>query len=46
MGRKALLYATGLIGAYLILVHYKGFSSDTSTAGNASVNLVKAFQGR
>lgn len=44
--RSALLWGAGLIAAYLVLVNYKGFTSDLGTAGTSSVNLVKAFQGR
>lgn len=46
MARKVLIYGAGLIGAYLILTHYTGFSRDVSAAGGGSVNLIKAFQGR
>lgn len=44
--KRVLFWGACLIGGYLVLVNYKGFTSDTSTAGAASVNLVKAFQGR
>lgn len=43
---KFVYWGAGLIAAYLVLTNYKGFSSDVSTAGTSSVNLVKAFQGR
>ncbi len=46
MGRKALLWGALLIGGYLVLVNFTGFTSDVSTAGTGAVNLVKAFQGR
>ena len=44
--RSALMWGAGLIAGYLILVNYKGFTSDVSTAGTGSVNVIKAFQGR
>jgi hypothetical protein len=44
--RKALFYGAALIGGYLVLVNFKGFTSDITSAGAGSVNLVKAFQGR
>jgi hypothetical protein len=44
--RKAIVIGAGLIAGYLVLKNFKGFSSDVSTAGSSSVNLVKAFQGR
>lgn len=43
---KYIYWSAGLIAAYLVLTNYKGFTSDLSTAGGQSVNLVKAFQGR
>lgn len=46
MGRKIILYGAGLIALYLVVVNYKGTSSDLTSAGKGSVNLVKAFQGR
>lgn len=46
MGRKILLYGTGLIAAYLVLTHYTGAARDLNAAGSGSVNLIKAFQGR
>lgn len=35
-----------LIIAYLVLVHWGGFSQDISHSGTALVNITKAFQGR
>jgi hypothetical protein len=46
MLRKGILYGAVLIGGYLVLVHYVGAVKDTNAAGKASVNLIKAFQGR
>jgi hypothetical protein len=46
MGRKIILYGAGLIALYLVVQNYRGTTSDLSTAGKGSVNLVKAFQGR
>lgn len=46
MLRKGILYGSVLIGTYLVLVHYTGAVRDTNAAGNASTNLIKAFQGR
>lgn len=46
MGRKVLFWGAVLIGGYLVLTHFQGAVAETGTAGNASVNLVKAFQGR
>jgi hypothetical protein len=44
--KKGLLWGAGLIGLYLAVNYYTGFSKDLSTAGTGSVNLIKAFQGR
>ncbi len=44
--KKPLLYVALLIGGYLVLINYKGFTSDLNSAGTGSVNLVKALQGR
>lgn len=44
--KKVLFWAAVLIGGYLVLENYKGFSSDLSTAGTGSVNVIKALQGR
>lgn len=44
--RKFLYYGTLLIGGYLVLVNWRGFTQDLTSAGSGSVNLVKAFQGR
>lgn len=44
--RSGLLWGAALIAGYLVLVNYKGFTSDVSTTGSSSVNLIKAFQGR
>jgi hypothetical protein len=44
--KKVLFWGFIAIGGYLVLTQYKGFVADTGSAGTASVNLVKAFQGR
>lgn len=46
MGRKALLYASGLIALYLAVEYYTGFSKDVSASSTGASGLVKAFQGR
>jgi hypothetical protein len=46
MLRKGIMYGAALIAGYLVLEHYVGAVKDTNAAGNASVNLIKAFQGR
>jgi hypothetical protein len=44
---KDLLMVTGtLIAAYLILVHYTGFSKSVSALGTAYAGGVKVLQGR
>jgi hypothetical protein len=37
---------TLLVGAYLVLTHYTGFSKSVSSIGGAYVGGVKALQGR
>ncbi len=44
--RKALVITGGLIAGYLVLVHFKGFKSDTLASGTAGKNVVKTLQGR
>jgi hypothetical protein len=44
--KQVVWWGVGLIGAYLVLINYKGFVADTGSVGTGSVNLVKAFQGR
>lgn len=44
---KQLMVLTAvLVGAYLVLVHYTGFSRSISSLGSAYVGGVKALQGR
>ena len=44
--KKVLFWGVGLIGGYLILKNYKGFTSDFNAASQGGVNLVKSLQGR
>lgn len=44
--KQALFWGAVLIGGYLVLKNFKGAVADTNSAGQNSVNLVKAFQGR
>jgi hypothetical protein len=44
--RKALGWGAGLIALYLVVVNYKGFTSDEGAAATGSAGLVEAFQGR
>ncbi len=44
--KQALTLTAVLVGAYLILVHYTGFSRSVASIGNAYVGGVKALQGR
>jgi hypothetical protein len=44
--RKALYYAFVLIVAYLILIHFTGFSKDIAAISGGGVPIIKAFQGR
>lgn len=46
MGRKALLYSTGLIALYLAVAYSTGFARALNAGSSGGVNLVKAFQGR
>lgn len=46
MGRKALLYSTGLIALYLAVAYSSGFAKGINAAAGGGANLVKAFQGR
>lgn len=44
--RNALKVFMILIVAYLVLIHFTGFSSDIATLSKGGVELTKAFQGR
>ncbi len=44
--RKAMGWGAGLIALYLVVINYKGFTSDEGAAATGSEGLVKAFQGR
>lgn len=46
MGKKILFYGAGLIGLYLVVVNFTGFTSDVNATATGSSTLVKAFQGR
>lgn len=46
MLRKYATYGAALIALYLVVEHYKGFSSDESAAATGGSSLIKAFQGR
>jgi hypothetical protein len=35
-----------LIGMYLALVHFTGFSSDVNAVSNGSTGVIKSLQGR
>lgn len=44
---KRILVGSGvLIGLYLVLVNYTGFSKDVNSVGTASTSVVGALQGR
>lgn len=44
--RKVLVGAGVLIGLYLALVNFTGFSSDVNSVSTGSVGVVKSLQGR
>ena len=47
LATKELMALTGvLVGLYLVLTHYTGFSRSVSSIGTAYVGGVKALQGR
>lgn len=46
MGKKILFYSAGLIGLYLVVVNFNGFSSDVNATATGGSSLVKSFQGR
>jgi hypothetical protein len=46
MGKKILFYSAGLIGLYLVVVNFTGFSSDVNATATGGSSLVRAFQGR
>lgn len=46
MGRKALTLGAALIGVYLAVRYFQGFSKDEGAAATGGVGLIKAFQGR
>lgn len=43
---KAIYYIAILIGLFLVVVYYKGFSSDVGATGGAVSKLVLFLQGR
>lgn len=44
--KEFLGFAGALIGAFLVLTHYTGFSRDVSAVSSGSVNIFKTLQGR
>ncbi len=44
--KKALVITGVLIGAYIVVVHYKGTATDVRAGGTASKNVIKTLQGR
>lgn len=44
--RKALFWTAGLIGAYIVVVHYTGARADITAGGKAGSNVVRTLQGR
>ena len=44
--KEFLVLAGTLVGAYLVLIHYTGFSRDVSAVSSGSVNILKTLQGR
>lgn len=44
--KELLTVAGGLIGAFLVLTHYTGFSRDVSAVSSGSVSIFKTLQGR
>lgn len=43
---KTIFYIFALILIFLVLAYYKGFSTDTTSAGGVINNLVSTLQGR
>lgn len=46
MGKKALLYGTGMICLYLAVAYATGFSNDLKASTSGATSVIKAFQGR
>ena len=46
MGKTALKYVAGLIGAYLVVAYATGFGKAVTSAGGAAATVTKALQGR
>lgn len=46
MGKKALLYSTGLIAMYLAVAYGTGFAKAVNAGSAGGVGVIKAFQGR
>lgn len=44
--KQTLTLTAFLVGAYLVLTHYTGFSRSVASLGTAYVGGVKALQGR
>jgi hypothetical protein len=44
--RRYALYGAALIGLYIAVANWKGFSADESASASGGASLVKAFQGR
>jgi hypothetical protein len=44
--KKIIFGGFALIGGYLVLVNWNGFTRDINAGGKSSVNVIKAFQGR
>ena len=44
--KKIIFGGFALIGGYLVLVNWQGFTRDTNAGGTFSVNVIKALQGR
>lgn len=44
--KKVLVGSGILIGLYLVLINYTGFSSDVNSVSTGSVGVVKSLQGR
>lgn len=46
LARELIFAFIVLIVAYLVLIHYTGFTSDIASIGQATGSLAKTFQGR
>lgn len=46
MVKKVLFYSAALIGGYLVLVNYTGFSKDVTASSQGATSVIKGFQGR